>query len=348
MKKSRFCLKCGFPLGCRPGLKDADGVCSACINCEKKKDIDYASRQKWLTGYIKENKGGGEYDCAVGVSGGKDSYMIVKRLIENHGVKNPLLITSLDEFEQTEAGKYNLRHIAEHFDLDHITFRNKPMSARKEMLQCFENELNALKAVDVRIVGFNGVPSKIARSFGIKLMFYGETNFEYGSEDTLEIFHKDSTYDFKYIFMGAIYPYSISDSLTEAKSVGFKDLDDFNEWNRYTVENYSQMDSYGYAANQWCKYVKFGAQRVADIACRLVRENKLSREEALVFIRERDFILDKLAKRDMCRVLGITEDYFDKVVDKFANTDIVTKDVDGIWKRKDIVELNSSYGKLNK
>lgn len=345
MEKLKFCIRCGFPLGCRPGLKDVDGVCSACINCEKKKDIDFESRQKWLTEYIKENKGNGQYDCAIGVSGGKDSYMIVKRLIENHGVKNPLLITSLDEFEQTEAGKYNLRHIAEYFDLDHITFRNKPKSVRKEMLHCFENELNALKAVDDRIVGFDGVPSKISRSFGIKLLFYGESDYEYGSEDTLEIFHKDSTDEFKYIFMGAIYPYSISDSLAEAKSVGFKDLDDFNEWNRYTVENYSQMDSYGYSANQWCKYVKFGAQRVADIACRLVREGKLTREEALAFIRERDFILDKMAKKDMCRVLGITKEYFDDVVDRFANTDIVKKDVDGVWKRKDIIELNINFGK---
>ena len=298
-----------------------------------------------MTQYIQENKGRGSYDCAIGVSGGKDSYMIVKRLMQNHGVKNPLLITSLDEFEQTQAGKYNLKHIAEYFDVDHITFRNKPITAKKEMLECFENELNALKAVDDRIVGINGIPAQIAKSFGIKILFYGETNYEYGSEETLEIFHKSSTDELKYIFMGAIYPYSISDSLAEARSVGFKDLDDFNEWNRYTVENYTQMDSYGYSANQWCKYVKFGAQRVADIACRLVREGSLTREQALTYIRERDFILDIMAKRDMCKVLGITEKYFDDIVDRHANKDIVEKDVDGVWKRKDIIQQNLSFGK---
>jgi len=341
----RYCKKCGFPLGCRPALYEVDGVCTACINAEKKKEIDFASRQKWLTQYIKENKGKGIYDCAIGVSGGKDSYMIVSRLMSNHGVTNPLLITSLDEFEQTEAGKYNLKHIAEYFDVDHITFRNKPRTVRREMLECFENNLNALKAVDDRIVGYNGVPAQIARNFGIKLLFYGESNFEYGSQDTLDIFHKDSTEDLKYIFMGAIYPYSITDSLNEARKCGFKDLDDFEEWNRYTVENYTQMDSYGYSTNQWCKYVKFGAQRVADIACRLVREGKLTREQALIYIRERDFILDKMAKKDMCRVLGITEEYFDEVVDKHANKNVVVKDYDGVWKLKDIVEANKGFGK---
>lgn len=64
------------------------------------------------------------------------------------------------------------------------------------------------------------------------------------------------------------------DSLNEAREVGFKDLDENNhEWDRVgQIENYTQIDSYGYLVHQWTKYVKFGAQRVADIACRLARE----------------------------------------------------------------------------
>ena len=57
----KLCLKCGFLLGSRPGLKDVDGVCQACINSEKKKTINFKERQDWLTKYIKENKGNGEY-----------------------------------------------------------------------------------------------------------------------------------------------------------------------------------------------------------------------------------------------------------------------------------------------
>lgn len=37
MKEIKLCKKCGFILGTRPGLKDADGVCYPCINEEKKK-----------------------------------------------------------------------------------------------------------------------------------------------------------------------------------------------------------------------------------------------------------------------------------------------------------------------
>lgn len=338
MDELRLCSRCGFPLGCRPGLKEVNGVCSACINADKKKKIDFKKRQEWLTEYIKENKGDGPYDCVIAVSGGKDSHMIVKRLMENHGIKNPLLVTLLDNFTQTKAGAHNLKNVAEYFDVDHIYFRYKPKTCKKETLDLFVNELNPLRLLDDRMCAGDSVAATIARNFNIKLVFYGESNFEYGSLDELDIFHPMSDDKVKYIFMGAIYPYSIRDSLEEARSVGFKDLDDFDEWNRHTVENYTQIDSIGYLTHQWCKFVKFGAQRVADIACRMVREGDLTREQALVFIRERDFICDKVAKRDFCRALDITEEYFDEIVDKHANPNVVKRDVDGVWKRIDLVE----------
>lgn len=42
------------------------------------------------------------------------------------------------------------------------------------------------------------------------------------------------------------------------------------------------------------------------------------------------------AKRDFCHSLGITEEFFDNVVEKYVNKDAVDKDIDGNWKRKDL------------
>jgi hypothetical protein len=188
------------------------------------------------------------------------------------------------------------------------------------------------------MVGGRGIPMTIAKNMKIPLVFYGESNFEYGSTKTLDIFHPLSDDETKYIFMGAIYPYSIQDSLEQARLIGFKDLDDFNEWNRQgAVESYTQMDSIGYLCHQWCKYVKFGAQRTADIASRLAREGAITREHALKLIKERDFVCDPMAKRDFCKTLGITEKYFDEIVEKHANLSIVKKDVDGVFKRKELI-----------
>jgi len=37
-----------------------------------------------------------------------------------------------------------------------------------------------------------------------------------------------------------------------------------------------------------------------------------------------------------CNTLGITEKFFDEVVDKHANREILIKDLNGNWRRKDL------------
>jgi hypothetical protein len=327
-----FCSRCGFPLGVRPGMLERDGVCMACLN----QDIDFKARQEWLTKFIQDNKGDGEYDCLIAVSGGKDSHMIVKRLIDNHGVKNPLLVSVTDEFTHTQAGKYNINNLVMRYDLDHITFRCKPQTFRKETLKDFENELHPLKWIEEKIYS---VPIDIAKKYGIDLVFYGENSaFEYGTSEELNIFYPNSEISYApyTVFMGAIYPYSIMDSLTQAREIGFKDLKDFDEWYRQgSIEQFTQIDSVAYVIQLWTKYVKFGFQRVSDIACRFVREGLITKEQAELFIKERDYICDPQAKVDFCKTIGITEDYFDKIVDNHANKDLVYKDVNGNWRLKE-------------
>ncbi|TLD95776.1 flagellin modification protein PseA [Helicobacter jaachi] len=270
------------------------------------------------------------------MSGGKDSHMIVKRLIEHHGVTNPLLVTTYDECTRTQAGAHNLNNIATHFDIDHITYRYKPKTFKTQMKECFEKYLNPYMLAELRLGSFESEVVRIARAFGVRDVFYGEdAAFEYGSTKECNIFHKDSNEQIKFIFMGAIYPYGYLDSLHEAKSVGFKDLEDFHEWYRQgAVEHFAQIDSIGYMVQYWCKFVKFGAQRTTDMATRLCREGAITREQALVYINEYDHILDPLAKYDICQTMGISETYFDEIVDKHANRDIVIKDAIGIWRRK--------------
>ena len=69
-----------------------------------------------------------------------------------------------------------------------------------------------------------------------------------------------------------------------------------------------------------------------------IRTGDMTKEQAELMIRENDHILDPMAKRDFCTTLGITEEYFDQVVDKHANSRWVAKDANGQWKRKDFVK----------
>ena len=113
-------------------------------------------------------------------------------------------------------------------------------------------------------------------------------------------------------------------------------MDYYNEWQRQgQLENFSQIDSIGYIVAVWCKFPKFGFQRVTDIACRFVRDGILTKEQAELYIAEQDWILDPAAKRDLCRTIDITEEFFDQCVDKHANRDLLEKDINGNWRRKD-------------
>jgi diphthamide synthase (EF-2-diphthine--ammonia ligase) len=308
-------------------------VCLACINSERKKSIDFAARQEWLTKYIQERRTHPDYDCVIAVSGGKDSHIIVRRLIENHGVKNPLLVSVTDEFTHSKAGKHNIDNLVNRYDLDLITFRCKPQTFKQETLNDFVQELHPLKWIEEKIYK---VPVEIAKNYGISLVFFGENSaFEYGTSEELDIWHPASEMGkCEIIFMGAIYPYSITDSLACAREIGFKDLDDFNEWPRQgSIDQYTQIDSIAYIIQLWTKYVKFGFQRVSDIACRYVREGIFTRAEAVKAIDRHDHVCDPMAKTDFCQTIGITEDYFDSIVDHHANRELVEKR-EGVWRRK--------------
>lgn len=332
----RLCKKCGFILGTRPRLKEKDGVCLACINNETKKTINYKERQEWLTKYIKENITNSEYECVVAVSGGKDSCAIVKRLIENHGVKNPLLVHVTNEFTKTKAGIHNLDNLCKRYNCDLITYRIAPQTFISSVRKGFFEHLNPLQWLEDKS---SEIPVQIAKNFNIKLVFYGEDPaFEYGEMEYPKIFREDSNEKIKIIYLGSIYPYSITDSLNIAKQMGFIDLDYYNEWGRQgNIEQFTEMDMMGSAMYIWFKFIKFGFQRVSDIACRYVREGILTKEQAMQYIKEKDYICDHMGKIDFCRTIGITETEFDETIDKFANKKLLIKDALGQWRRKDLM-----------
>ena len=199
------------------------GVCLACLNKERKNEIDWKARQQWLTDYLRERRNPDvDYDAVVGVSGGKDSCTIVRRLIENHGLapERLLLVHVCDEFTATDAGKHNLDNLVKTYNVDLMNVRFAPKTFVEKTKEDFFNELNPLKWIEYKLYN---EPLKMAKAFGIPMVFMGENSaFEYGESEECEIFHPSSDNNFKVIFMGAIWPYSTVDSLNCAKEMGLK------------------------------------------------------------------------------------------------------------------------------
>lgn len=364
----RYCKKCLMP-DTRPGsIFDKDGICKACHNYEKRKTIDWQGRKKELKALCdKYRREDGYYDCAIPVSGGKDSHFLVYTIKVEMGM-NPLLITVADPFTKTKAGTHNLWNLSETFNCDHVLFTISTDLFRRVTRMAFEEFCDPLRFVEAAIYV---VPPKIALKYKIPLIVYGEDSaHEYGTADRqspsamecITSMIKNANIDFwlkrgiskkelnpiippseeelkeiklQPVFMSYFFPWSSVNNLKIAEKYGFKDLSD--EWIREgCIENFEQIDSVAYLVHIWLKYPKFGFQRTSDIASRRIREGLLSLPEAKRLIMENDHKLDPRAMEDFIKFLGYTPEQFWNIVERFWNHEIFEK-IGNTWRIKNPV-----------
>ena len=91
----KYCKKCTMP-DTRPGITfDENGVCCACNHYENRKKVDWDKRWKEFEALCDNYRGcngPGNYDCAIAVSGGKDSHFQVHIMKEVMHM-NPILFS---------------------------------------------------------------------------------------------------------------------------------------------------------------------------------------------------------------------------------------------------------------
>jgi hypothetical protein len=341
------CSECAFLLGMRPGLRTIDGRCSACWNYSNRSSIDWGNRQNWLKNEITKVKkskaatsfgSGTGYDCAVAVSGGKDSTAQVRFLFEKYGVNKALLIHLPKVFTRTAVGELNLSNLCAQFDVDLITVRPQIDRVKKAVRKDFFDSLHPGKSIGHDIYD---IPKTICRQFGINLLFFGENGeYEYGGDKELSIFANNPEADgVSVIYLGAIEPYSAYGWYEYAKEIGFKDLSHTKEWYRQgQIEGFSEIDSFGHAVAVWTKFVKFGSQRVADITSQMVREGRLTRTQALQMTKDFDWVLDPKAGEDFRRTLDISVEDFNGAIRHHANDKVVTRDSLGNYRCLDLFD----------
>ena len=120
----RYCTKCVMP-DTRPGITfDEKGVCAACQSYARRALIDWEKRYRELELLCDQYRGcnGDGYDCAIAVSGGKDSHYQV-HLMKNVMGMNPILFSVEDNFPMTNAGQHNLKNISEEFGCSIVSLK---------------------------------------------------------------------------------------------------------------------------------------------------------------------------------------------------------------------------------
>lgn len=317
---------------------------------------------------------GGYPDCAIAVSGGKDSHFQVD-LMKNKLGMHPILFTVEDNFPMTQAGMHNIKNISEEFGCEIISLKPNIKAQKKIMRYTFEKYGKPTWYIDRLIYTY---PLLMALKFNTKLLVYGENvSREYGgadSEDTYSargilkngvasdmdekelISNTGVTKNDLYltsaisesdldkidpIYISYFIPWNSFSNYETAKKHGFKDLT--GEWKRSQhVEDFDQIDTRGYLVHAWLKYPKFGHQAATDYSARMVRYGLISREEAIKLVKAHDPYLDELCVRDFCEFLGYTKEEFWAIVDKLYNREIFEKDSNGQWKLKyDILDSES-------
>jgi N-acetyl sugar amidotransferase len=365
----KYCVKCVMP-DTRPGISfDRDGVCCACSNYEHRKSINYEERfeeLKKLCDKYRGMNGPGGYDCAVAVSGGKDSHYQVYFMKEVMGM-NPILFSVEDNFPMTEAGRHNLKNISEAFGCTIISCKPSIKTQKALMRYMFETYGKPTWMLDRLIYTF---PLHMAVKFNTPLICYGENvSYEYGGVGAEETYSAREQIN-NGVAIGMPMEELLVDGVTEkdlslleappkqdmdkldpfylsyfidwnsyrnyifSKSRGFRDLE--HEWDRtHHIENFDQIDSRAYLVHSWLKYPKFGHAAATDYGARSIRYGMLTREEAVKLVKERDGNLDPLCVRDFCEFTGYSESEFWGIIDKFYNREIFYKDSLGRWILKD-------------
>ena len=192
-KKVLFCKKCVYsnikPTSVpewthdpdRTGAKylkiESDGICTACKNITKKNKIDWEEREKNLLKLLDKHRNKhGEYDCIVPGSGGKDSVLASHILKHKYGM-NPLTVT-WQPVLYTDYGYKNYINWIDNAGLDNYSVRPGGKVSKAVTREAI---LNLFHPFQTFILGQKNLAPKIAAKLKIPLIFYGESEIEYGN-----------------------------------------------------------------------------------------------------------------------------------------------------------------------
>ena len=122
---------------------------------------------------------------------------------------------------------------------------------------------------------------------------------------------------------------------------GFQVAEEPFERTYRTMSNLDDMHENG--IHDYMKYIKFGYGRATDHTSKDIRSGLMTREEAIVIVRQRDHI----KSRDLWRWLKYvswTEEKFDEVADRFRDPRVWWFGKDGRWTKDNIWDKDGTAG----
>jgi N-acetyl sugar amidotransferase len=385
MKPMHYCQKCTVPIVSINLTLDDDGVCSACQVQEEfnqltpefwqQKQDKFEELVDWAKSRSNEN-----YDCIVPVSGGKDSYYQVYKVLE-YGLR-PLLVTYHGNNYLPE-GQGNLDRMRDVFDADQLVFGPSVRTLKTLNRLCFEmmGDMNWHAHAGIKIY-----PLNVAVQYNIPLVVWGEITWSisgmFAPDDYVQ-------YNKRTVFEHDMRGYTLDDMVKQSNKLSYKKLNwlympsdsdinkaqtkgiyigNFFNWdpNQHakkmqeeyqfefarqpfertyrTMSNLDDMHENG--IHDYMKFVKFGYGRATDHSAKDIRLNLMSREEGVEMIRKYDAVKPRADLERWLEYVDMSEDEFDRIADTFRDPRVWWIE-NGMWMKHNIWGEPSSYGTVN-
>lgn len=361
-----FCTTCVMPKT-KPDLCfNEKGICDACLSqVEKDSEICWEQRKQAFLTLVERYKRHPDYDCVIGVSGGKDSTFQVIKALEL-GL-NPLCVC-FEPSIPTKIGRKNLDNL-NNLGVDLIHLKRNPLVYRKLAREAFQitgdNEWQNHIGIFTSVV-------KYAVMYNIPLIIWGESpQIEYGgpaASKTRNILDRQWLEEFGGLLGNRIsdmigvsgitqrdlslYTYPDDDEISRCGVTGlflgyyFKwDLREVLKKSREhgfsvtarpvetTYENFENLDCYSNHVHDYLKYVKYGFGRTTDNACLDIRLGYITRQEGVRLVNKYDGIPPRKAIQEYLKFSGFSEKEFSTIVDSFTNKMIFKRDGKGNFLR---------------
>lgn len=336
---------------------DEDGVCDACRNAEEKDNINWEKREKELLKLLdKYRRNDGHYDCLVPGSGGKDSAYQSHVLKYKYGM-NPLTIT-WPPILYTDYGYKNWKNWIDS-GFDNISFyRNGAVMklltklSIENLLHPFQTFILGQKNLAPKIAALYDIPLIF---YGENEAEYGnpiadnntslrsKSYFSYENIDEIYLggVSVKQLYENYNLNFGDIKPFlPVEVNVLKEKEINIHYLGYYLKWTPqevyyYAVENtgfkarpfrsqgtyskYNSIDDKIDDLHFYTTYIKFGIGRATYDASQEIRNNHITREEGVALVNRFDGEFPNRYFSETMDYLGITEENFHNICDKFRS-----------------------------
>ena len=375
----KYCVRCLQP-DTRPGTQfDAQGLCPACNYFDELERIDWKARERELKELVVRLRSpdASEYDCIIGVSGGKDSLRQALYAKNVLGLRPLLASLGYPPRQLTQRGVDNVSNMINH-GFDCIIIYPAPEIWRLLMRKAFLEFCNWCKSTEYPL--FASVP-RLATAYQIRLVLWGENPaLQLGDLNTMGKTGWDGNSVRNMNTLKGGNPdwmcgegigrkdirqyYYPSEIEIERAGVQIVYLGYFwKDWGLVDNANYGivngleirneppQMigDPYGVTSldedwvgmNQMIKYLKFGFGRTTDYVNEQIRRERMTRKEGIELVEKYDGCCGDSYIEGFCDYIKISVEKFWETVDNSVNKVLFVKNEKGKWVRKFKVGSNS-------